>query len=49
MNEARLRSLSTGALYSLLAVGKLYGVAIPDPQLRALALDLVPADYRDRL
>jgi hypothetical protein len=49
MTEARLRALSTGALYRLLAVGKIYGVAIPDPQLRALALDLMPAESRDRL
>ena len=49
VNEARIRSLSSGALYRLLTLGKLHGAAIADPAVRAVALGLMPAEYRDRL
>ena len=49
LTEARARALSTGALYRLLALGKHFGLGVADPQLRALALDLLPPESRGRL
>jgi len=49
VNEARLRSLSTGSLYDLLVMAHSFGLEIADPGLRELALDLLPGDLRNRI
>jgi len=49
IDEARIRSLTTGLLYRLQVLGKAYGLAITDPRLRELALELLPPDLRRRL
>ena len=49
VDEPKLRSLSTGALYRLQFLGKAFGLGIADPRLHALALDLIPADLQSRL
>jgi hypothetical protein len=49
VNEARLRSLSTGSLYDLLVLAHSFGLEIPDPAMRALAPDLLPGDLRNRI
>jgi hypothetical protein len=49
IDATRLRTLSTGSLYRLLVLAKAYGLPIADPDLRALALSLLPAEARDRL
>jgi hypothetical protein len=48
-NEARLRSLSAGSLYDLLVLAHSFRVDFADPPLRAMALDLLPGDLRNRL
>jgi hypothetical protein len=48
-NEARLRSLSAGSLYDLLVLARSFGLDFADPNLRALALGLLPGDLRSRL
>jgi hypothetical protein len=47
--QERVRSLSTGSLYDFLVLSKSFRVEIPDPGLRELAAELLPADLRDRL
>jgi hypothetical protein len=49
VNERRLRSLSPGSLYRLLVLSHEFGFTIDDPRLRALALDLLPAEMRANL
>lgn len=49
ITEARLRSLTTSSLYHLLVLNKALGVEITDPQLRALALELLPVEVRQRI
>ena len=49
LNEMRLRSLSTGSLFRLQVLGKKFGLEISNPQLRTLALDLLPPASRSRL
>jgi len=49
VDEAKLRSLSTGALYRLQVLGKAFGMTIKDPQLRDFSRDLLPEDLRARL
>ena len=49
LDEAKLRSLSTGTLYRLQVMNKAVGLSINDPKLRELALDLLPTDLRNRL
>ncbi len=49
VNEARLRSLSTGSLYDLLVLAHSFGLEIADPRLRSLALELLPGDLRNRI
>jgi hypothetical protein len=49
VDEAKLRSLSTGALYRLQVLGKAFGLTITDPVLRELARDMLPDDLRSRL
>jgi len=48
-SEPQLRSLTTGSIYDLLVLGRSFGLEIPDPRLRGVALDLLPADLRGRL
>ena len=48
-NEKRLRSASTGSLFRLLMLAKLFGLEIGDPALRKLAPELLPPDWRSRL
>ncbi len=47
--EARLRALSNGALFRLLALGRAFQCSFREPRLQALALDLLPADWRAKL
>lgn len=49
LDEPKLRSLTTGSLYRLQVLKKAFGLEIADSQLRRLALDLLPADWRGRL
>jgi hypothetical protein len=49
VNEARLRSLSIGSLFSLLELCHSFGLEIGDPGLRGLSLDLLPGDLRNNL
>jgi len=45
----RLRSLTTGSLFNLLVISHALRLELPDPQLRDLAVDLLPGDLRTRL
>jgi hypothetical protein len=49
VNEARLRSLTTGSLFDLLVLGHSFRLEIADPRLRDLALGLLPGDLRSQL
>jgi hypothetical protein len=49
VSEARLRELSTGSLFDLLVLGHSFGLAIADPRLQGLSLELLPNDLRSRL
>jgi hypothetical protein len=49
VNEARLRSLSTGSLFDLLLLGRSFGLEFAEPRLRDLALGLLPGDLRSQL
>jgi len=49
VTEAKLRLLTTGALYRLLVLGKAFDLTITDARLHRLALDLLPADLSSRL
>ena len=49
VDEAKLHSLTVGSLYRLLVLGRASGLTITDPKLRERALDLLPADLRNRL
>jgi hypothetical protein len=49
IDEGKVRSLNTGALYRLQVLGKAYGLGISDQRLHQLALDLLPDDLRSRL
>jgi hypothetical protein len=49
VNEARLRSLTTGSLYSLQVLGRAFGLGMADQRLNKLALDLLPDDLRSHL
>jgi hypothetical protein len=49
VDEAKLRSLTTGSLYRLQVLGKAYGLQIADRRLQQLALDLLSAEFRNRL
>ena len=49
VDEAKLRSLTTGSLYRLQLLAKAYGLEIADRRLRDLALELLPPDMRHRL
>jgi hypothetical protein len=47
-DEKKLRMLNPGSLYRLLVLSRAFGVNL-DPQLRERALELVPAELRERL
>ncbi|HEX2855608.1 MAG TPA: hypothetical protein VHO24_20400 [Opitutaceae bacterium] len=49
IDEGRLRSLTTGSLYSLLVLGKTHDLKIADQRQRELASRLLPAELRRRL
>jgi hypothetical protein len=49
IDEPKLRLLSTGELYRLQVLAKAFGLPFADPHLHQLALDLLPADMRERL
>jgi hypothetical protein len=49
LSERKLRSLSTGSLYNLQVLSHSFGLVATDPQLRKLALDLLPRDLRSSL
>lgn len=49
LDEARLRSLTTGALFRLQVLGKAFDLPITDPALRELARKLLPSELRGRL
>jgi hypothetical protein len=49
IDETRIRSLTTGSLYRLLALGKAHDLTISDPRQRELALRLLPVELRSRL
>jgi hypothetical protein len=49
VDEARIRSLTTGALFRLQVMEKSFGLGISDPGMQALAMRLLPAELRRRL
>lgn len=49
IDATRIRSLTTGELFRLQALGKAYNLPIADPALRDLARNLVPEELRSRL
>lgn len=49
IDELKLRGLATGSLYRLQVLGREFGLPIGDPRLRALALELLPPEWRSRL
>jgi hypothetical protein len=49
LDEARLRSLTTGSLYRLQVLGREFQMEIKDPRLRELALNLLPPEMRQAL
>jgi hypothetical protein len=49
VDGVKLRSLTTGSLYSLQVLGKAFSLGINDPRLNELALDLLPDDLRSHL
>jgi len=49
LDEARLRSLSTSALYRLQVLAKALRLNFPDDRSRQLALALLPPELRQRL
>lgn len=48
LDAARLRSLTTAALFRLQVLSRAFALEIPDPKLRALASQLLPAELRHR-
>lgn len=49
MDEAKLRALSTGAIYRLLVLSRSFQIAFPSVDLRTIALDLLPSGMRQRV
>ena len=49
LDEARLRAMTTASLFRLQVLGKSFDLPIADPQLRALAVRLLPAELRGRV
>jgi hypothetical protein len=49
LSEEKLRSLSTGSLYSLLVLSHSFGLVPTNSKLRELAFDLLPSDLRSSL
>ena len=48
VDDAKLRSLTTGSLYHLQVLANILGMEITDPRLHQLALDLLPSNLRSR-
>jgi hypothetical protein len=48
IDEPRIRSLTTAALFRLQVLAKAFQLEISDPKLRNLARQLLPAELRDR-
>lgn len=48
LTEKRLRSASTSTIYRLLVIGKTFELEIPRPELKSLAMELLPPDWRAR-
>ncbi|HVZ64657.1 MAG TPA: hypothetical protein VG936_08815 [Lacunisphaera sp.] len=49
VSEQKLRRLTPGSLYRLLVLARAFNLELNEPQLRALALDLVPAELRSKI
>jgi hypothetical protein len=49
IDEEKLRLLSTNSLYRFQVLRRALGMEIKDPRLRDEAMDLLPADLRERL
>jgi hypothetical protein len=49
MDDSKLRSLTTGTLYRVLALARVAGLPITNSKLRQTAWELLPADLRDQL
>jgi hypothetical protein len=49
VDERKLRSLSTKALFRLQILLRSFGLEIADPRLREVSMDLLPSDLRRRL
>ena len=49
VDEAKLRSLTSGSLYQLHVLDRAFQLGIEDPRLRQLAHDLLPPELIDRL
>jgi hypothetical protein len=47
--EARLRFLTSGSLYQLMILRKVYGLEFKDPKLEGIALGLLSPEARDRV
>lgn len=47
--EERVRALTSGALFRLLALSRKFNLEIADPALRELAFRLLPPSARDRV
>ncbi len=48
-DEAKVRSLSTGAIYRLLVLARAYELSFREPKVGELALNLLPPEARSRL
>ena len=49
LNAKRLRSLNPGLLFNLQVLSRAFDLPIADPELRALAVELLPEELRSRL
>jgi len=49
LNAKRLRSLNPGLLFNFQVLSRAFDLPIADPELRALALELLPGELRSRL
>ena len=47
-DDKKLRALTTGSLYRLMVLSRAFDLTV-EPKLRAVALDLLPSDFRERL
>lgn len=49
LDEPRIRTLTTASLYRLLVLGRNFGLTFPNERLHRLALELLPAELRQRV